>query len=438
MTNTNTMVNRRTFLAAGVSLAATKVCGAADVGASAASGQREAAKPAKLLATAPALQNLADTSVAVVFAVNALASGWVEISEQSDLSGTVRHYSGGHGMMAIDEKVAQIQVRGLKPATRYFYRIGADRIDFRHGYSMRNLGAERDSAVYSFRTLGEAASGRFCVISDTHENRPAIGAAFKRIAELSPAAVVWNGDATNVTETEERAIDIFLRPHPDYPAYSSSVPYLFVPGNHDYRGRFARTLERVVMWRDASERSGEFAELGRNFVQRLGDIALIGLDTGEDKLDTNPAFAGIFRMREYRELQARWLEQAIETPAVKTAKFKVVCCHIPLFDPAPDANPGDAAPDDVDPRYRTDFAMWQRTCARLWSPSFVRAGVQLVIAAHQHRCRYDAPTADRPWAQLVGAGLGMVIDGCVEGDRLRVRAYDAADSRLVEDLVFQR
>lgn len=432
MNDNTTMLNRRNFLFAGSSFAVARACGAAQTLSPAPAASVEAKR---LLATAPALQNPADTSVAVVFGVNALASGWVEVSEHPDMRDAVRHYSGGHGMMAIDEEVAQIQIRGLKPATRYWYRIGADRIDFAHGYAMRNLGSERDEAVYSFQTLGAAASGRFCVISDTHENRPALAAVYKRIAELSPAVVVWNGDATNVTETEKHAIEIFLRPHPDYPTYSSSVPYLFVPGNHDYRGRFARTLERVVMFRDASERAGEFAELGRNFVQRLGDIALIGLDTGEDKLDTNPAFAGIFRMREYRELQARWLEQVIETPAVKTARFKVVCCHIPLFDPAPDANPGDIQPADSDPRYRTDFAEWQRTCAGLWGPSFVRAGVQLVIAAHQHRYRYDAPSASRPWAQMVGAGLGMVIDGCVEDGRLVVRAHDAA-GRIVETLRF--
>ena len=36
------------------------------------------------------------------------------------------------------------------------------------------------------------------------------------------------------------------------------------------------------------------------------------------------------------------------------------------------------------------------------------AGVQLVVTAHQHRFRYDAPAAGRPWAQLVGGGCSIM------------------------------
>ena len=88
---------------------------------------------------------------------------------------------------------------------------------------------------------------------------------------------------------------------------------MFLNGNHDFRGRFNRRLCDLMMFREPRERDSRYAELGRNFAQRLGDIALIGLDTGEDKLDTNRHFAGIFRMAEYRELQTRWLAEARTT-----------------------------------------------------------------------------------------------------------------------------
>ncbi len=206
-----------------------------------------------------------------------------------------------------------------------------------------------------------------------------------------------------------------------------------------------------MMFREASERKGEYAELGRNFVQRLGDIALIGLDTGEDKLDTNKHFAGLFKMQPYREKQTRWLAEAIESDAVKSAKFKVAFCHIPLFDSNPRANPGDIAPDDEDfTRFKHDFAIWQRTCANLWSPIFEKAGVQLVITAHQHEFRFDAPAAGRSWAQIVGGGpeLGKtregvaptrfptVIEGKVENGRLKVSVHDVYNRRVVFERTF--
>ena len=394
-----------------------------------------------LLASAPVLQNAAETSIGVSFAVSADASGWVEYSTSPDLKGAERAYSGEHGLMTVDDKVALIRVTGLKPATKYYYRIGADRIDFKGGYRMKNLGPETDGKIHSFTTLGTAAKGSFCVINDTHNQKGPLKPVFAKVAALKPNVVIWNGDASNTSETIEEAMDIFIHAHKDFPEYAADTPYMLLNGNHDFRGRFNRKLGELMMFRELGERKAEYAELGRNFVQRLGDIALIGLDTGEDKLDTNPKFAGIFKMQAYREKQARWLAEAIETPAVKTAKFKVALCHIPLFDPRPNANPGDLAPADTAPGYAKDYAAWQRTCAKLWAPSFERAGVQLVIVAHQHRFRYDAPTADRKWAQIVGGGPNVdpkypdiyptVIEGKVEGGRLVVTVHNVRDNKVV-------
>ena len=405
-----------------------------------------------LLASAPVLQNAAETSIGVSFAVSADASGWVEYSTSPDLKNATKVFSGEHGLMTVDDKVALVRLTGLKPATKYYYRIGADRIEFKGGYAMKNLGPEIDPKVHSFTTLGAAATGSFCVINDTHNQKEAIRLALGKIAAVKPSAVIWNGDASNTSEKIEDAMDIFIRTHADFPEYAADTPYMFLNGNHDFRGRFNRRLGDLMMFRELAERKTEYAELGRNFVQRLGDIALIGLDTGEDKLDTNPLFAGIFKMKPYREKQARWLAEVIETPAVKTAKFKVVFCHIPLFDSRPNANPGDVAPADKASQYTHDYAIWQRTCANLWGPYFRKAGVQLVITAHQHRFRYDAPTKDRSWAQIVGGGpeLGerhrwseekglekipdptkfpTVIEGRVEDGKLVVTVHDVFHGR---------
>ena len=406
-----------------------------------------------LLASAPVLQNAAETSIGVSFAVSADASGWVEYSTSPDLKDAVKAFSGEHGLMTVDDKVALVRITGLKPATKYYYRIGADRIEFKGGYAMKNLGSKSDSKIHSFTTLGAAAKGSFCVINDTHDQKPAIALELAKLAALKPSAVIWNGDASNTSEKIEDALGIFIHTHKDHPEYAADTPFMFLNGNHDFRGRFNRRLGDLMMFRELGERKAEYAELGRNFVQRLGDIALIGLDTGEDKLDTNPLFAGIFKMKPYREKQARWLAEMIETPAVKTAKFKVVFCHIPLFDSRPNANPGDVAPADKAPQYTHDYAIWQRTCANLWKPIFEKAGVQLVIAAHQHQFRYDVPTADRPWAQIVGGGpeLGYsakwsqetglvktpnpkkfptVIEGKVEGGRLVVTVHDVLNGKI--------
>jgi hypothetical protein len=371
----------------------------------------EEAHEGALIISAPVLQNYAETSIGIAFAVSDLANGYVVIGRQPDLSDGRKVLCGGYRMSDLDDRVVQVRVTGLQPATTYYYRIGADRIEYKSGYRMKVLGTEDDPRTYHFTTAGTAAKGHFCVINDTHASWEPFGRAIEKIAQLAPACVVWNGDACNSEETIEAQMRIFLNPEISRKDYAAEIPYLFSPGNHDFRGMANRHLERVWMYRQPEERLARDWNLGRNYAVRTGDIAMIGLDTGEDKLDTNPKFAGLFQMKSYREAQTQWLRDALQQPEIASAPYLVAFCHIPLFDSNPKHNPGDVAPADQDPKYSTDFAMWQRTCANLWSPLFVEAGCQLVITAHQHHYHYFEPTAERPWAELIGGGPEMGEEG---------------------------
>ena len=439
-------ITRRRFLGASLvagtaAMAAPRLAAAWEVDA------QSCVSPAgQLLGSEPVLMNPAERTVDVVFAVNGEASGWVEISKSPDMARSVRVHSGEGPVMRVNDRFAVVRIKGLRPATRYWYRIGADRIELERDYKSWNRGSETGGKVYSFTTLGAESGGSFCVINDTHDRKPIVDMVLAKIAELKPAALVWNGDARNFYRTADDAIGTFLKPHPAQDGYASETLVMFLNGNHDFRGRFALHLEDLVPFRDAAEREVRYAALGRNFVQRLGDIALIGLDTGEDKQDTNPRMGGIFRMTKYRELQTRWLAEAIETPTVKTAKFKVAFCHIPLFDPRPNENPGDILPDDDDPRYKHPWAAWQRTCANMWGPLFEKAGVCLVCTGHQHRFRYDPPAPGRSWAQIVGGGpdftpgrsrsFPTVIEGRVADGVLRVTVHDCGNKKIVFDKKF--
>ncbi|MBQ1754826.1 MAG: metallophosphoesterase family protein, partial [Bacteroidales bacterium] len=283
-----------------------------------------------LLVSAPMLQNFADTSVGVAFAVSALANGYVLIGEKPDLSDARKFLCGGYRVTDIDDRVIRVRITGLKPATRYYYRIGADRIRYDGGYRMKILGNEEDSHIYRFTTAGSKAKAHFCVINDTHARWEPFGRVIEKVAELAPACVIWNGDASNVEETVEDQIRIFLKPEIERNDYASQIPYLFAPGNHDSRGMANRHLERVWMFRQPEERLPRDWDLGRNFAVRLGDMALIGLDTAEDKLDTNPIFAGLFTSGPYREAQTEWLRDALAREEIRTAPYLVAFCHIPL------------------------------------------------------------------------------------------------------------
>ncbi|MBO7684729.1 MAG: metallophosphoesterase, partial [Kiritimatiellae bacterium] len=407
-----------------------------------AKGRAAAAACGRLLASPPVLQNAAETSMGVGFAVSAMANGYVLVSTSPDMSNARKVKCGGFRVTDMNDKIMLVRLTGLEPATTYYYRIGADRIDYRGGYSMRIVGTEEDPRIYSFTTLGASARSHFCVINDTHARMKPFGMAIDKIAELGPSCVVWNGDACNTQETIDSLVPIFYTPAIERSDYAATQPYLFVPGNHDNRGLAARHLERAMMFRQPEERSSRDWDLGRNFAVRCGEIAMIGLDTGEDKLDGRDLFAGLFNMEPYRVAQREWLADALERPDVKSAPYVVAFCHIPLYDSDPRSNPGDVDKDGGG-RYRSDFAAWQRTCKGLWGPLLERHGVQVVVTAHKHCYRYDAPNADHSWAHVVGGGpvLGSaatgnawsfptVIEGRVEGGRLRIVVHDVFNGRV--------
>ena len=401
-----------------------------------------------LLASAPMLQNYAATSIGVAFAVSDMANGYVIYGERADLSDGRKVMCGGYRTTDLDDRVVRVRLTGLKPSTTYYYRIGADRISYKGGYNMKVVGNEEDNHIYRFTTAGANSRAHFCVINDTHVKWEPFGRAIEKIAELAPSCVIWNGDASNSEETIEAQTRIFLTPEISRKDYAAQMPYLFCPGNHDLRGMANRHLEKVWMYRQPEERSSRDWDLGRNFAVRMGEVALIGLDTGEDKLDTNPKFAGLFNSAAYREAQVQWLRDALRQPEIAKAPYLVAICHIPLFDANPKRNPGDVAPADTDPQYSTDYAMWQRTCAKLWTPLLEKAHCQLIITAHQHRYRYDAPTASRPWAQIVGGGPDMdatrkgefptVIEGRVHDGQLHITIHNLLSGEVQQTFAFSK
>ena len=398
----------------------------------------------RLIASAPMLQNYASESIGVAFSVNDWANGYVLISDRPDMAGARKVKCGGYRVTDLNDRVQQIRVTGLKPATRYYYRIGADRIQYKAGYSMKITGNEEDPRVYSFVTAGKGAEGHFCVVNDTHAHFDTFDKLTEKIAALAPSCVVWNGDATNCEERIDSQVRIFLDPPITRKDYASEIPYLFAPGNHDSRGMANRHFERLWMWRQPEERISRDWDLGRNFAVRMGDIAMIGLDTAEDKRDTNPLFAGLFNSEAYREAQVDWLRDALKKKEIATAPFLVAFCHIPLFDDDPTHNPGDIAPADKDPRYSADFAYWQRTCAKLWTPLLQKAKCQLIVTAHMHTYRYDAPDGTRKWGHLVGGGPELrdevkfptVIEGRVEGRRLHISVHNIHTGAIQDEYWF--
>ena len=436
-------MGRRNFLAGGALLAA----GAVAKNASAMlPGEQKAwdaykaspdVKREGIIDSEPLLQAPAPDSMGVGFAVNGMSVGFVEVADNPELKGAERFYAEGMPVARLDDRVALVRMTGLKPATRYYYRIGASQLTHPIGYWTKQTLPEWGK-TYSFTTPGEKAASHFGVINDTHEKWEPFKLVTDKLAELKVPVTIWNGDIpTSLYKKREDIVRVMYKPG-SCEGFAASMPVVVNRGNHDYRGEAAAQYESVVMPRLASERSPRDWQLGFNYAYRQGDIALIGLDTGEDKPDIHPANGGFTCFEPFRSAQTKWLADQFKRPEIASAPFVVAFVHIPLFDPDPNANPGTIL---------EDYAHWQKQAAEEWGPILNANGVQLVVAGHMHRFRYDAPTADRKWAQVVGGGPHLdrgperfptVIEGKVENGKLVVRVHNLKDKCIAGEYAYER
>lgn len=383
-------------------------------------------RPEGILASSPMLQCPAPDSMGVAFSVTALSAGFAEVADNPEMKGSRRIEAEGVPIMPTDERVHLIRMTGLRPGTRYWYRVGAASLAHPIGYWTKQSEIVW-SAVHSFTTPGESAPSHFAMMSDTHAEYGQMARMTAKYRGLGAPFVVWNGDVARSKMNDRNDLVRNFIELPENDGYASDAAIVFNSGNHDYRGDYAWKLDEVIMPRPSSERAGRFEHLMRNFAFRAGEIALIGLDTGEDKPDRHPSFGGLARFGRYRELQAEWLKDQFNRPEIAKAPYIVAFVHIPIFDSDPNANPGNVL---------EDYAEWQADCAALWGPTLAKNGVQLVMAGHTHKYRFDPATAERPWAQLVGGGRGekthqTVVDCRVDGGKLVADVWNTDSDTLI-------
>lgn len=422
-----------------------------------------------IIGSHPMLQNYASTSMGVAFTIkesgltsNQRAMGyvkyWKKDSETKINAKTVK--CGGYRITDINNFAMLIRLTNLQPSTTYVYKIGAYKVPI-NNWDNISLDGPEEIGTYEFTTAGEDSSSHFCVLNDIHCNWQTFRKECKLIKKLQPSSVLLNGDIANREENLNSVRIIWINPKLtdekgdiydegiDNRGLFSSIPFLFCPGNHDQRGKALRQITKGCMYRQPEERKPRDWDLGRNFAVRTGDVAIIGMDTGEDRLDSNKVMAGLINNESYRIAQTDWLKDALEQDEIKNAPFLICACHIPLMENNPRMNGGDVRtpePDIDSYRFRNPSADWQKTCAEMWVPLLEKHKCQLVITGHTHLYKFNAATALRPWAQIIGGGSTLtddveyatVIDVDVNSEKkLVVKVYKAANEKLIETHYFE-
>lgn len=354
-------------------------------------------------ASPPVLQNPTPDGMTVVWAVSGLATGWVEYGETEALG--QRSESGAHGLLALDARLFKARLTGLRPGTKYFYRVHACPIDFKNAYNIHR-GDVIASPIRQFSTINPAAhTTSFSIINDTHE----VPETLQRLGSLMQASptesLIWNGDIFNDIRSEQQIAEQVLAPGGQ--EFAARRPLLPVRGNHDVRGVRARMLEQYFdlpsgLW---------------YYTLRQGPVAFLVLDTGEDKPDEHPVYAGLNDFARYRTVQQEWLRQAIRRKEFRSAPFRVVLQHIPML--------------------WKDYSSTGVFCGdgkAKWHDILVQAKIQLVVSGHTHEPAWFPAKSQAPYAQLVGGGpkpeAATLIQGQATSRELRLTMQNLGGKEL--------
>ena len=300
--------------------------------------------------TKPYLYSIANDMMSVRWITNRKCYSWVEFGEDANLG--QRTHAVKEGMVIANNRINEIFLEKLKPGRKYYYRIASKDILSFQPYKVE-YGETIYSEIHSFDTYDpNAQEVNWLVLNDIHDTPQS----FQKLVGLNndrPYNFVFlNGDIFNNPQSEAEIIEYLLTPSTD--VFASRKPMILLRGNHEARGRYARELPDYFS-----------SPQGQYFHFKHGPVLIIAIDTGEDKDDSHSDYAGIIDFNSYRERQAQWLEELMQTDLYKTALYKVVMMHIPTF-------------------YNVE-AKGELHCRELFSPLFDKHKVDIVISGHIHK-----------------------------------------------------
>lgn len=363
-------MKRRTFLTSSLALSSVASLGAE-------SSQKNSVEAAKsVLRGSPLISGPDPSSLAILQAVYGPASGFAEISINEGEWQKVLPES--QGLIALEDHVLKFLLPPIPSGAKLRYRVTASTAIYKGPYQVVR-GTPATSETFSLTTLNPASkTAQFVIWNDTHENMETIQPLHDLTLQINPEFLLWNGDQTNNVNDIDVMADQYISPS-GLPI-ASQYPLAYLRGNHDLRGPAARHLDRFTHCP------------GDDFTNafRAGPVAVLCMDTGEDKPDSHPIFAGLVGCEPMRARQTKWLEKIITEPWFRDAPYKILCCHIPLW-----------WEDEV-----TDhgYYWFQKPCRDAWLDLLVKGGIQLVISGHTHQPSLLPKTEQRPIPQLIGGG----------------------------------
>ena len=309
----------------------------------------------------PYLSALSDTAVSVMWMTDTPSHVKVRLHDGDKVREIEPQVD---GLVPVGQRHA-VTITGLEPGKRYSYEAVATRVVKLKPY-WPDKGLSTSSAPATFTTFSaQQPRIAFSVVTDTHEDTARIGRLMKMVDWNSTDALVHLGDAFHWVDSEEQVWSKWLRP--TVAAMGTGKPLLFARGNHELRGAYARELAAYVPTPEGTY----------YYSRSMGPVHLLVLDTAEDKPDDTNVYAQLNRTVPYREIELAWLRKEVNgNQHFAKAPFRVVAMH------------------------QGDWG-WLPDNGAAWTELANRAGVDLVIAGHDHSFSYHAPDKAHAYHTLI-------------------------------------
>ena len=360
----------------------------------------------------PYLQNVTETEFTVVWTTNMDAVGWIEIAPDDgthfynterpayfDLRGAGRKPIG---------KLHKVTVKGLTPGTVYRYRAmnkgvisqeQRSRIVYTEGYGQDIL-KRKPSQVKTLSSSYDKV--KFAMVNDVHENDSTFRMLFKDAAGKYDF-VCFNGDMTSDVPNEEVLMKHYLKSAGEL--FAGETPLYIVRGNHEYRGNAATKYIDYLQ-----------TPTGKTYYAfKYGKFFFLALDGGEDKPDSDIRNLDIMITEQYVREESEWLKKVVQSEDFKNADVRIAFCHIP---------PGEKG--------------WygNATVSRMLVPTLNEAGIDLMLCAHIHNLRYEAPgTTNANFPVLCNDNLTR-LDAEVTSDNISISVFDP-DGKTIKSFNFK-
>jgi len=353
----------------------------------------------------PYLQHVTETGATIIFLTSKPAVAGVFVADENGSVSMIRNSE--DGLIRAGDQLHKLRISGLSPGNQYHYRVFTNEVLKFEPYEIVFGDTVRDERIRSFATPDKNKKEiRFTVFNDIHSDPGKLGSYLAAQAVEQQDCYFLNGDLWNHVESEQMLFTGCLGTA--ISRFASEIPFYFIRGNHEARGKYARDLKKYF----------NFPDDRYYYAFTRGPVHFIVLDSGEDKPDSSQYYYGLADFDAYRLVQLEWLKKQIKTDAFKNAPFRIVLVHMPVME-----------------MKNTGHGM--KFLAEHFGPVLDSARIDLMISGHLHR---------NLWLKSGESGFSYPVLVCSNRDFVEVTANKSgittwlknSDGEIMEEFILTK